>query len=119
MQLLTPREQKEKYYFHHVVEGLMRGDSKSRAEYYKIMWGWGFFTENEIRELEDKDPNPNPLADELFVPAGMVPLSKYEEFLAKNTGQQGPPPDEIKEEATEGEEAARSLQLIKNRRDGG
>ncbi len=95
MQLLTPREQKEKFYFKHNVDGLLRGSAKERAEFYKIMIGSTIYTPNECRELEDKDPNPNPLADELFVMVNNIPLSKLEEYLAKNKGS---PPNPIKEE---------------------
>ncbi len=95
MQLLTPREQKEKFYFKHVVEGLLRANAKDRAEFYKTALTFGWMTENEVREREDLDPNPNPLADELWMMANMVPLSKYEEHLAKN---QGSPPNPVKEE---------------------
>ena len=93
MQLLMPREQKEKLYFKHNVAGLLRGSAKERAEYYKIMVGSTIYTPNECRELEDMDPNPNPLADELFVMVNTIPLSKLEEYLAKN---QGSPPNPIK-----------------------
>jgi len=45
-------------------------------------------TINEIREKEDWDPDPNPYADELFIPVNnMIPMSKIDEFLAK--GQMG------------------------------
>ncbi len=86
MQLLMPREQKEKFYFKHVVEGLLRANAKDRAEYYKTALTFGWMTENEVRGKEDLDPNPNPLADELWMMANMVPLSKYEEHLTKNKG---------------------------------
>jgi hypothetical protein len=41
-------------------------------------------TINEIREKENWDPNPDPYADELFVPVNnMIPLSKIDEYMAK------------------------------------
>lgn len=89
MQLLTPRERKqEKLYFHHVVEGLLRGDSKARSEYYKIMVMYGLLTPNEVRALENKNPHKDPLADELWMMSNMFPMSKIDEFMAKNTGNQ-------------------------------
>jgi HK97 family phage portal protein len=101
MQLLLSREQlQERLYFKHVVEGLLRGSSKDRAEFYKTMWGFGFMTENEVREKEDLDPNPNLLADELFIPANMVPLSKYEDYLAKNQGKSPSQPENLPEDTT-------------------
>lgn len=38
------------------VNGLMRGDSKARAEFYQKMANLGAFSVNDIRELEDLDP---------------------------------------------------------------
>lgn len=56
MQLLGEREQRQGYYFKHSVEGLLRGDSASRAEFYKGMFNIGAMNINEIREKEDLDP---------------------------------------------------------------
>tara|TARA_B100001123_G_scaffold418147_1_gene521775 strand:+ start:667 stop:1947 length:1281 start_codon:yes stop_codon:yes gene_type:complete len=54
--LLTDRERSEGYYFKFKLQGLMRGDSQARANYYRngILDGW--FTRNEVRELEDLNP---------------------------------------------------------------
>ena len=38
------------------IKGLLRGDSKSRAEFYKIMRNEGIMSTNEIRDLEDLNP---------------------------------------------------------------
>lgn len=107
MQLLIPREIKEKLYFNHVVAGLLRGSPKERALYYKTALSFGWMAPNEVRKLEDLDPNPNPLANELFIMANMVPLSKYEEYLAKN---QGSSPSPIKGEIKD------RLRLVDNRK---
>jgi HK97 family phage portal protein len=81
MQLLTDFEVRQGYYFKHVVEGLLRGDAKSRAEFYAKMWGIGSMSQNEIRDKEDLDPIEG--GDELFVPMNMVPLSRAGEVLDK------------------------------------
>jgi HK97 family phage portal protein len=73
MQLLTPQERK-KYYYKHSVEGLLRGDSAARGEFYNKLWNMGAISINEIRELEDFDPIEN--GDEHFIPLNMAPLSK-------------------------------------------
>jgi len=84
MQLLTKRQwDAENLYFKHIVEGLLRGDAKSRAEFYQIMINIGAMTRNEVREKEDLNPDQNPLADELFIMTNMWPLSQYQEFLKK------------------------------------
>lgn len=51
-QLFTPTEQK-KYYCKYNVDSELRGDSKSRAEYYEIMERIGAYNIDEIRNKED------------------------------------------------------------------
>ncbi len=43
-------------YAHYNLEGLLRGDSAARAEFYTSMWNLGVFSTNEIRELEERAP---------------------------------------------------------------
>ena len=50
--LLTPLERKQ-YYSKHKVEGLLRGDSKARGEFYKTLFGMGALTPNQILSLEE------------------------------------------------------------------
>lgn len=84
MQLLNERQiRREKLYFHHVVEGLLRGDAKSRALFYQIMKRNGLMTQNEIREKENLNPHDDPLADELWVEMNMAPLSRFGELLTE------------------------------------
>jgi phage portal protein BeeE len=61
--LLTLRERQQGYYFKHVVNGLMRGTAKERAEYHQILRQNGVETVNEWRESEDMDLSTDPAAD--------------------------------------------------------
>jgi HK97 family phage portal protein len=83
MQLLSASDKeysgRGRLYFKHSVEGLLRGDSAARGTLYQSMWNVGAITQNQIRALEDMDPDPNPLADQLFVPLNMTPLSMLKE----------------------------------------
>lgn len=55
--LLTEREKRAgNIYFKHNMNGLLRGDTKSRASLYDTMQRTGAFSPNDIRELEDKNP---------------------------------------------------------------
>jgi HK97 family phage portal protein len=45
---LIPEDLWDTYTIEHVAEGLLRGDSKSRAEFYFRMWTMGVFTINDI-----------------------------------------------------------------------
>ncbi len=100
MQLLTPTQRKQGYYWKHIVEGLLRANSKDRAQYYKTMIQNTLMTPNEVRAKEDMNPSNDPLADELFIQTGLIPLSKLDEYLAKNTGKQIEQPKEPVTEET-------------------
>ena len=54
--LLTPAEVEEGYFVKLDVRGLLRGDAKTRAEYYKAGINDGWLTRNEAREKEDLNP---------------------------------------------------------------
>lgn len=43
-------------YAKYALQGLLRGDSKSRAEFYKAMWDIGALSTNDVRRLEDMPP---------------------------------------------------------------
>jgi HK97 family phage portal protein len=58
------------YYFKYSVNALMRGDAKTRAEFYRIMFNIGMMTQNEGRALEDLDPVEE--GDKLYVPLNMI-----------------------------------------------
>lgn len=43
-------------YAHYGLEGLLRGDSTARANFYRTMWNLGVLSTNEIRAYEEKAP---------------------------------------------------------------
>lgn len=55
---LLQEDEREEFYAETLVEGLLRGDSKARAEYYSkgILDGW--LTRNEARIAENRNPLP-------------------------------------------------------------
>lgn len=55
MALLTPAERKE-FYFEFLLDGLLRGDTKSRWEAYRIARLSSALSANEIRARENMDP---------------------------------------------------------------
>lgn len=85
LQLLTPSDRdlsgRGRLYWKHNAKGILRADIAAQAEFYTKMFNIGAMSQNEIRALEEMDPDPNPLADEKFVPLNMVPLSMLEEKL--------------------------------------
>jgi len=66
--LLTEQEQKD-YYFEFLVDGLLRGDIKSRYEAHARGILAGFLNRNEVRAMENRDPVDG--LDEYLVPVNM------------------------------------------------
>ena len=60
------------YYVKMSVEGLLRGDSQARANYYREMLQTGVFSINEVRRFEDLNPIEN--GDKHLVPLNFQPL---------------------------------------------
>jgi HK97 family phage portal protein len=67
-------DEKGRSYFEHNTNGLLRGDAKTRAEYYAKLFSIGAITQNEIRRRE----NMNDIGggDVLFVPMNMINSKK-------------------------------------------
>lgn len=89
--LLTEKE-REDFYAEHVVDGLLRGDSKTRNEAYAIGRNNGWLSANEIRELENKN-SIGEQGDIYLVPLNMVPASTLLDDPVE--------PDEVVEETEE------------------
>ena len=54
--LLTEEERREGLYAKFMLNGLLRGAAKDRAEFYARLYGIGALNPNEIRQLEDLNP---------------------------------------------------------------
>lgn len=70
-QLLTPEERK-RYFAEHNVDGLLRGDIKSRYEAYAIGRQNGWLSADDIRGLENQNPLPDGQGQKYLVPLNMV-----------------------------------------------
>lgn len=56
---LLTTEEKARYFFEFMVDGLLRGDLKSRYEAYAIARNWGWLNVDGIRERENMNPLPD------------------------------------------------------------
>ncbi|KKL47764.1 hypothetical protein LCGC14_2332290 [marine sediment metagenome] len=74
--LLLPSE-RQRVFVEFLMEGLLRGDSKARSEFYKKAITNGWMTRNEVREKESLDPIEG--LDEILVPMNMVSNDEEEE----------------------------------------
>ncbi len=93
--LLTEGE-REKFFFEHSLDGLLRGDAKSRNEAYAIGVQNGWLSRNEVRGLENLNPVDG--LDEYLAPLNMTTApalaAEAENVLnpPEPTPQNAPPP---------------------------
>jgi len=64
------------FYTKHVVDGLLRGDQKSRNDAYAVGRQWGWFSANDVLELEDRNPLPGKQGDIYLIPSNMIPADQ-------------------------------------------
>lgn len=83
-QLFTPTEQ-NKYYCKYNVDSELRGDSKSRAEYYEIMERIGAYNIDEIRSKEDLPELENGLGKKHLISLNYTLLEMLEEYQLGKT----------------------------------
>ncbi|MFS1524743.1 phage portal protein [Microbulbifer sp. 2304DJ12-6] len=74
--LLSPMERRE-YYAEHSVEGLLRGDSKSRSEFYKNLFNSGAISINDMRRLENMNSIEG--GNEHWLQLSMAPITQPRE----------------------------------------
>ena len=85
--LLTPEERRQGYYFKFFTQALLRGASKDRADYWARLHAIGVYSANEIRALEDMNPYPG--GDTFVLPLNMQMTDGTGRFPAAST----PSPD--------------------------
>lgn len=72
--LFSAADRKRGYFAEFNVMGLLRGDATARANYYKARFETGSITPNQIRALENENPEDG--GDESFVPLNMIPIGQ-------------------------------------------
>ena len=89
--LLLPGE-RQKVFVEFLLDGLLRGNSKARGEFYKKAITNGWMTRNEVRAAENLNPIDG--LDEILVPLNMVSNDEDqddedEESVVPNSEQSG------------------------------
>lgn len=69
-------------YTHVNFNGLLRADTKTRAEYYRTFIQNGLMCQDEARALEDLNPIEGGAGQRYWIQQNMMPLDKAEEILA-------------------------------------
>lgn len=92
--LLLPSE-KGKYFIKLNVDGLLRGDYQSRMNGYAVGRQNGWFSANDIREMENMNPIPDEEGGNLYLINGaMTKLADAGAFAKTDMGQQNAPAQE-------------------------
>ena len=73
MRLFDEQERRD-YYAEHLIEGILRGDMKTRYDSYAIGRQWGWLSANDVREKENLNPIEG--GNIYMVPLNMVPASQ-------------------------------------------
>lgn len=74
--LLTPEQRQAGLAFKFNLNALLRGDIKTRGDFYQRGIRNGWFTPNDVRAWEDLPPDPN--GNELLVSKDLVPLKNLQ-----------------------------------------
>jgi HK97 family phage portal protein len=82
LQLLTREERIQGLFAEFLVDGLLRGDSQARGEFYGKMFQVGALSPNKI--LAKENMNPIEGGDQHFVQLNMIPLNMAGEFAKEN-----------------------------------
>ena len=79
LQLLTPKERRKGLFFEFAIQGLLRGDSAARADFYNKLLQIGSITPNEIRNKENMNPVEG--GDQSLVMMNLTTLEKVGEDI--------------------------------------
>ena len=88
--LVSPLEYSQQT-IEHNLDGVLRGDSAKRAEFYSKMHGIGAFSINDILRKENMNPI-GPEGDAHLVPLNMIPAERYTEYIDVTIQKMKAPP---------------------------
>lgn len=83
-QKLFRENERVDHYVKFNTNGLLRGDQKSRGDYYQTLWNIGAISIDEIRGFEDMNKLPNGQGEKHFVPLNFTELGNAEQTNENN-----------------------------------
>lgn len=72
---LLPETLQRTHFYRFNVDGLLRGDFKTRMDGYTKAIQWGILNRDEVRELENRNPIPDGLGKIYITPLNMAPIT--------------------------------------------
>lgn len=73
---LLSEDERGTYFFEHLVDGMLRGDIKSRYEAYAVGRNNGWLNADEIREFENMNPMESGQGKIYLIPLNMIPATQ-------------------------------------------
>lgn len=90
-------EERDTFFAEHQVQGLLRGDSEARAEFYQRGINNGWFSVNDVRGFENLNPIEG--GDRHFVPLNLIPLDGADALAS---------PDDVGDDGDDEDRASRA-----------
>ena len=112
-QLLREKEQK-KLFFEHLIDGLMRGDTKTRHAAYAVGRQWGYYSANDVLEIENRN-SIGEQGDIYLIPMNMIPADKAEELAESQIDKNEETPDKSEEKSKKVDIKSKFLNIISGR----
>lgn len=94
---LIPEDERAVYFAEFLVDGLLRGDIKSRYEAYAVGRQNGWLSADDIRGLENMNPLPDGQGEVYLVPLNMVPAKQLIDGTVDGSGEEAPDGRAIRE----------------------
>lgn len=89
---LIPNLEKRQQFFKHNSAAIVRGDIKARYEAYSILVNLGVLSADEVRELEDINPQPGGQGQMYLVQGALVPKNLIEDQVQSQIDKNNQPP---------------------------
>lgn len=105
--LLMSSQMRAQYFYEFNLDGLLRGDFKSRMEGFALQIQWGILSPNEVRRMLNLPPAEG--GDERLFPLNMCPASQIMDVLLRGTDPKATTPASEPEPAKTDEQKTREL----------
>lgn len=96
--LLTQSQRARGMYFKFNVNGLLRGDTAARTNFYQMMIRNGIASPNDLRKLEDLPPVKDDTANQLWITGDLYPI----DLAIQDRNSREPSPESEKAESEKG-----------------
>jgi hypothetical protein len=87
---LIPELEWNQQFVEHLIDGLLRGDSQARHTAYASGHQNGYYSIDDIRELENLNPLPDGAGEKYYVQVNMVPVDRIDELVDKQVSTAAP-----------------------------